>query len=563
MRLQQIKQLTKVNLIYANPQMIEKKRNKEAQTGTTSSIPPYMSVLLQSGFLLLVFLLLYGFMFAAIDFTKYPGMFTTYIVMFIVMALLQGFYLVYNLFYESKDLIHYLPLPFKGSEVFIAKLVVLALMISPYLIPILALFILLGQDAEQFIIVSIVVSLLLFLLLMLVVFFFSVVLVHLITKLAFFRKNKQAVTTTLYALSSLGMVAVIFFISSMKPGSEIAYGQVIPDNRVIPFIRVFHQILLNPFSLNAWFGIFLWIVLLAILALIVFKWVVPGFYQEDETDVRERQKKRKIPKKTIFSQNTVKSSEKKKEESIRLEKHPVSVNRTLWKYNFGLIQDGTLIMQHLSSSIVFPIILLGPMIMDGIYLGDITLRYWAFVFFAGFIYAFLTLNAISIVGVIISLDRENFMYLKSLPFSMKNYLKQKFLFAFVAEAVLPLILGIVFISIAKVPLLLGILFLAGIMIGLFVLCHYYFARDFRLLELEWQNLTELFSRGGGNFIQVISIFGSFIVGILSVVLIASLINILPPAGQTIVSVLTAAIPVVACIGVAKWYKEQFWSRFND
>ena len=171
MRLQQIKQLTKVNLIYANPQMIEKKRNKEAQTGTTSSIPPYMSVLLQSGFLLLVFLLLYGFMFAAIDFTKYPGMFTTYIVMFIVMALLQGFYLVYNLFYESKDLIHYLPLPFKGSEVFIAKLVVLALMISPYLIPILALFILLGQDAEQFIIVSIVVSLLLFLLLMLVSFF--------------------------------------------------------------------------------------------------------------------------------------------------------------------------------------------------------------------------------------------------------------------------------------------------------------------------------------------------------------------------------------------------------
>lgn len=563
LRLQHIKQLTKVNLIYANPQMIEKKRNKEAKSGKTSSIPPYMSVLLQNGILLLVFLLLYGFMFAAINFTQYPGMFTTFIMMFIVMALLQGFYLVYNLFYESKDLAHYLPLPFKGSEVFTAKLVVLALMILPYLIPILALFIMLGQDAGQLMLVSIVTSLLLFLLLMIVVFFFSVVLVHLITKLSFFRKNKQAVTTILYALSSLGMVAVIFFISSMGPGAEIANGQVMPDYRVIPFIHIFHKILLNPISATAWLGILLWIALLAVLALLVFKWVVPGFYREEEGIVSSKPNKSKNQQKTVFSLNKISTSNKTNANSAASAGHPTSVNRTLWKYNFGLMQDGTLIMQHLSSSIIFPILLLGPAITNGVYLEDLTFHYWALSFFAGFVYAFLTLNAISIVGVIISLDRENFIYMKSLPFSMKNYLKQKFLFAFVAEAILPLILGIVFIFITKVPFLLGVLFLIGIIIGLFVLCHYYFARDFRLLNLEWQNLTELFSRGGGNFSQVISIFGCFIIGILAIVLIGVLLNVLPPAWQTIVSVLTAAVPIVLCIVATKWYKERFWSRFTD
>lgn len=380
------------------------------------------------------------------------------------------------------------------------------------------------------------------------IIFFSVILVHLITKLAVFRKNKQAVTTTLYTLSSLGMTAVILFISSMDQEADIPYGQVLPDYRVILFVQSFHQVLLNPLSLNAWFGIFLWVALLAILALIVFKSAVPGFYREEELDVRARQKKAK---------------NQQKDHSTGLEKPLISVNRTLWKYNFGLIQEGTLIMQHLSSSIVFPvIILLGPIFTNRIYLGDMTLQYWALFFFAGFAYASLTLSATSIIGVIISLDRENFMYLKSLPFSMKNYLKQKFLFAFIVETLIPLILGIVFIFIAKLPLLLGVLFLAGLIIGIFLLCHHYFARDFRLLYLEWQNLTELFNRGG-VFIQFVSLFSSLIIGLISILLINYFLNNLTPIWQTIVSVLTAAIPILACVSTVKWYNKRFWSHLSD
>ena len=145
---------------------------------------------------------------------------------------------------------------------------------------------------------------------------------------------------------------------------------------------------------------------------------------------------------------------------------------------------------------------------------------------------------------------------------MKNYLKQKFLFAFILETLIPLILGIVFIFIAKLPLLLGVLFLAGLIIGIFLLCHHYFARDFRLLYLEWQNLTELFNRGG-VFIQFVSLFSSLIIGLISILLINYFLNNLTPIWQTIVSVLTAAIPILACVSTVKWYNKRFWSHLSD
>lgn len=561
MRLHHILELTKANLIYANPQMIEKKRNKEAKTGQRSKVAPHMTVLLQSGFLLLVFLLIYGFMFSAIDFSQYPGMFTTLTLLFIVMALLQGFYVVYNLFYESKDLIHYLPLPFKGSEVFLAKLTVLALMMLPYLIPILGLFIMLGQDAGHPFLLSLIASVPLFILLTVVVFFFSVVLVHLITKLAVFRKNKQLVTTVLYSASSFGMIAVIFYLSSMDP-SSVEVGQVAPDTTVIPFIHFFYALLLDPSDLTAWLGLGLWIALLAALMLIVFKWVVPGFYREEEiVSVKSSKQSSTSQTSTHHLQHLEKTTGKKK--TAASHQHPVSVNRTLWKYNLGLIQDGTLIMQHISSSILFPIFLLGPMVLNGLYLGELSLNYWALFFFGGFVYAFLTLNAISIVGVIISLDRENFQYMKSLPFSMKNYLKQKFLFAFVIELSLPLVLGLLLIFIAKVPLLLGFLFLSGMVIGIFTLCQYYFARDYRLLDFEWQNLTELFNRGGGNFAQFISIFGSFFIGFIVILFLGLLFTTLSSIGQLLLSLLIVLIPFIASCLLTIRYQKRFWSQFND
>ena len=549
MRMKQMVELAKVNMIYANPQMIEKRRNKEAKTGKASKISAYMYILGQNVLLLVLFLFLFGFMFSTIELAQYPGMFTSFMATIVLMALLQGFYLIFNLFYDSKDMVHYLPLPFKASEVFAAKVSVLVFMLLPYLIPLWILFILLGLNAGNALLLLLPGSLILFLLVMAVVLAFSIVLVHLITKLPVFEKHKQMVTTGLYALSSIGMVVAVYFLSNRATTSIEMSAGTIPDMGVIPFVDAFHHIFLVPGSLEAWMGIFGWVLVLAVLSFVVFKWVIPSVYQAEQTF-------------SVESSSSSKKQVKIKGSGVAAQPSR-SVNQTLFKYHLGLIQDGTLMMQFLSSKLLLPLVVIGPTLFNGPNLATIPTLFWPVFFFAGLIYTFLTLNAVSIVGVIISLDRENFLYLKSLPFSMEQYLRQKFLFAFGIELILPVLLAIALMVFFQVPLLFGVLFLAGLVVGTLVLSHYYFVRDYRLLDLEWQNLTELFSRGAGTWIQVISIFITVFFGILAVVAVSLILLSLPPLGQILFSAVIVLVPLALSFALLFSYKKTFWKQFEE
>lgn len=546
MRLKQVTELIKVNMVYANPQMIEAKRNKEAKKGTPSSSPAYMSLVWQNLLMLGLFLFLFGMLFRNINLSQYPGMFTTSTGMFVLMALLQGFYIVYNLFYESRDLVHYLPLPFKEGEIFTAKLVVLLFMMLPYMLPIWMLFFFLGFSSGKAILPLIPGSFLLFVLLTLVVFAFAIVLVHFITKLPVFHKNKQVVTTGLYALSSFGMIAVIFFMSNMEPDEMEMTGQALPDVQVLPFVDVFYDMLVTPADLNAWLGLAGWAALLAVLALVVVKWVIPTFYQEDTSGTTEAAQSGKA----VTSQKKMATETK-------------SVNQTLLKYHLGLIQDGTLIMQFLSAKVLLPVIAIGPNLVNGVNLENTPMKLWPVFFFAGFVYTFLTLNAISIVGVIISLERENFLYIKSLPFSLSRYLRFKFVFAFVIEWIIPAALALFFILFARVPLVLGVLFMLGLTLGTLTVSHFYFVRDYRMLHLDWQNLTELFNRGGGTFLQALIIFGSVFGGVLAVVLVTMVLLFSPPVWQQVVGTAVVVLPLLLSIGLLVKYKKTFWPQFEN
>lgn len=565
MRLQQVVELTKVNLLYANPQLIEKKRNKEGKSGRASAISGPMSVLMSSLFILVLFMFLYGFMLVSMDFSQYRGFFTIYVMMFSVMTILQGFYIIYNLFYESKDLEHYLPLPFVGSEIFAAKLVVVVLTVAPYLAPAAVIFYMTGRDTGSGILLSLLNAFLLFLLLMLVVFLLAVVFVHFITKLAFFQKNKKVATTVLYALSSIGMVAVIFFISNMTTDIDYGDGAVLSDYQPVPLVVGFYEAASQPFSLAGLQGMIFWLALLAVLGFFLYKWVIPGIYRasNEGTAVKGEKRKSKSAERASSGREPQRKAISKTAGKTVAAQQPRSVNQTLWKYNFGLIQDGTLMMQFLSSNIILPIFLIGPIFLNGLTLDQAPLYFWGLFFIAGFFYNFLTLNSISVVGVIISLDRENFLYMKSLPFSMRNYLRQKFLFAFFLQAVLPFIIATVLLVMAKAPLLLLFCFLCGLLAGLFTMCQFYFVRDYRFLNLDWQNLTELFGRGGGNFVQALIIFGTTIVGALVVTGFAFLLLSLGPIGRIVASLLMVLLPLSAAAALTYRYQKKFWPQFDE
>ena len=549
MRIKQMMELAKVNMIYANPQLIEKRRNKEAKKGTASKISAYGYILGQNILLLAIFIFLFGLLFSSIDLVQYPGMFTTFIGTLILMTVLQGFYLIFNLFYDSKDLAHYLPLPFKASEVFTAKVSVLIFMLLPYLAPVWILFILLGLDAGNLLLLLVPASLILFLLMMAIVLGFSIVLVHFITKLPFFKKHKQGVITGLYSVSSIGMVVSVYFLSNRATASIETTQGMFSDMSVLPFLGVFHQIFVVPEKAANWLGLLGWVIVLAMLVFVAFKWVVPSFYQSEQTI-------------SVTPSNGPKQQTKVKEGRVAAQR-PATVNQTLFKYNFGIIQDGTLIMQFLSSKLILPLVVIGPVLFNGFDLATVPVLLWPVFFFAGLMYTFLTLNAVSIVGVIISLDRENFLYLKSLPFSMAQYLRQKFLFAFGIELIIPVLLTIVLMVFLQIPLLFGALFLAGLIVGTLTLSHYYFVRDYRLLDLEWQNLTELFSRGAGTWIQVISIFITMFFGVLAVMAISLVILALPPVGQMLFSIAMVLVPLALSAGLLIKYKKTFWKQFEE
>ncbi|HFP8402558.1 TPA: ABC transporter, partial [Enterococcus faecium] len=103
----QLLELIRVNLLYVNPQLTNKAREK-GKKGKRLTI----YLLSQNLFSGLIFLLIYGFAMFAMNFVKLPGFFTYYVALFGMLGLTQSISVIYNIFFEGNDLQVFLPLPF-------------------------------------------------------------------------------------------------------------------------------------------------------------------------------------------------------------------------------------------------------------------------------------------------------------------------------------------------------------------------------------------------------------------------------------------------------------------
>jgi len=110
----------------------------------------------------------------------------------------------------------------------------------------------------------------------------------------------------------------------------------------------------------------------------------------------------------------------------------------------------------------------------------------------------------------ISLERENFSYLKVLPFDMKAYLRLKFWYLFLIQSILPLLIFVV------VNLLLGTHWLSLLVMVLVWISNclawsiWGFQRDNRLLVTNWSNVTELFNRSNNTLKTIIAFLILFV-----------------------------------------------------
>ena len=98
----------------------------------------------------------------------------------------------------------------------------------------------------------------------------------------------------------------------------------------------------------------------------------------------------------------------------------------------------------------------------------------------------------------ISLERENFEYLRSLPVDFKRYLFMKFWLLYLVQSILPVILLVgVCLYFGVHPLAILAMLLIWVVTTI-PICIRDYVKDFQNFSTNWTNITELMTRHRGN-----------------------------------------------------------------
>ena len=522
-----------VSLLYTNPQYTDQARRKGK-----SGKKLIQAIVMQYVMLALIFTVLYGFMLFTVDFSKMPGFFTMYVGLFGLLAMSQGVSVIYNVFFESKDLEAYLPLPFRQSEIFVSKILAVTLTVVPYVLPLFVLFSLTAWQAGNWLVFSIVSGLLAFVLLLGILLFICSLIVLGLTRTKVFQKHKKLMTTGLMVLTTVLSIVGILFMQFSGNTSNIEQGiEVLDRTPFIPLLPV-HWAITNPFSQSGLLGWGLLIGLFMILAFTIKIFFLPRLYEQ------------------LMNVSTLETFKKKKQ------KIGQTTPQLLRSYNWQLIKEPGVAMQIFSSSVIIPIVMLisfGSVLNQIAGSGMLPNRLVGVVFVSGVFLAYLSCNQASFVANFISLDRENYDFICTLPLSKKAYLKEKFLIGFLIQVIISggtILAASLFL---KLSLLLTIFGVLGATLGSFVMSLIYFARDYRLLLTNWTSVTQLFQRGGGTILMSIFIaLGTIIGGIL--IGGYAFATYLYPFWPLLLSVMSGVLLVSG--GIVYYYKRKFWDQLD-
>lgn len=522
----QLKTLIRLNLLFLNPQITDRLRKKGKKDKKL-----IRAIATQYIYSALLFIVVYGMTMLSVPFDRMPGYFTFYTALFGILALSQGVSTVYNIFFESRDLAGYLPLPFRQKDIFLSKMLVVSLSVVPFVLPLLLVFILTAWRSGVFPIVAILIAVLLFVGFLIVIFELCSLIVFGLTKLTLFKKHKKLMISLLLFLSTGIAIIGILLINGqnqMKSSDEVV------DHGVFPLFLPLFEMMHAPWRLQ---GIIAWAGLVALIALLggIIKWTIfPKLYEQ------------------LLDASPGISHEKRKQ------KEKQTVNRLLITYNLQLMKDPNLMMQVFMNSLIMPLIFIISLGISGRFsLANIGNQFFIVFLVAGMILAFLITNSTSFVAIFISLDKENFPYIVALPLSMKRHLRIKFFFGWLIQLGGLVIFSIIGTLMFQLPLILAFSFFLGSVGSSYLFSEYYFWRDFRLMELGWTNATQLFSRGSGTIGMMFVMFGGLIGGTLLIGATIAGVLLLSPLYTTLV---VGSLFIVSLI-VSEWhYQRQYWAK---
>lgn len=478
MRLKVIKKLVDINILYsskeANLANLRKKQAKNPGEKVNVSARVLSSYIFSS-LLLLIFFSNIAFRF---PFEESPVHFSFMVAIFLVLAFSTSFTAFYNVFYESKDLASYRPYAFKESEIIIAKGLSVLLPALTGIVSILAYFLALYIRLAPSLWLGLPLMLLSLALLFVSVTLVMVVAVHFLAQTRVFRKYQSIFSNVMIGIGVLIPLLFVFFLQSTS-GSIVDRVRDIPP--LLYPIHLFYKIAVEPFSTEALVGLLAWITLTVFLLYLTKKKVLPHFYDVILLNSEEKVKKERRSKERI-------STTKK------------GFFRMVLRYNLSLLGQGTGVVTVLFTSAFLPYLMMIGLISkirDSQIVPDIHPPYWLPLFFIALFIAVVNNNITSLPSIALSLERENFDFLKSLPFDFARYVKVKFWIIFAVQSFLPILtlLGLSLylgLPILSMIYLLVVWTLASVILS----CHHYF-KDVKNLSTNWSSITDLVNRSNG------------------------------------------------------------------
>lgn len=529
MRFNRILTLVKTNLIFATqPAQLQNYRKKQVKN-PSKPVNVAMKTLMQQ----LLFAVMFGALFGipgAISGRSYsPLQFASTVFLFLMILISQALPAIYNVFYESKDFESYLPYAFTELEVILGKSLSIVVATLQGFLPIVMLFGIHVYFSGGNFLFTIPIALMGALVLSATVYVLMFLLCFFLAKIPLFRKYQSVIANILIFGISLGAIIGYQLIMTKSMINAVFTGEM---PAFLQPVLAFYNAILNPFDMRFYPMIgFVILVFVAILLLVKFI-VLPNFYQ-------------------AVSQTSSSNVKVERVKEMELDGNKLST-KFMIRYTLRQLMEGSVLTQTIIAAGILPYLLLLPTVLnfssgptEFSFMNFLNLNtFLPFAMLITFI-AFFNTGGNNLLAVGISLERENYYYLKVLPFDMHEFLERKFWILFVIQSAIPVVLMTVICTALRLPIYmtLGIILSWGIIsLGL---SRWGYARDLKLFTPTWTNVIELLNRmrsGVKSVIFVLVLFG-FIFGAIY------LLIHLPEWNRTFVWVITIAY-VVLILGLS-------------
>ncbi|MEN4358816.1 ABC transporter permease, partial [Streptococcus pyogenes] len=355
-------------------------------------------------------------------------------------------------------------------------------------------------------------------------------------------RKRKLISTIMMFVSTFGAFVLIFAINISNNKRTMMDG-VFTDYPTIPYFKGFYDVVQAPFATAALLNF--WLPLLLILAMVygIVTKVMPTYYRE-----------------AFYISNENKAKQTKK--PVNRPHQNQSLAQLLRKHHLLTLQNATLLTQTYLMPLMYVMLFIGPSLSRGTgFFKHISSDYFGVALLFGVSLGVMCATPTSFIGVGISLEKDNFTFIKSLPITLKKFLLDKFCLLVGLQLIVPMVIYLVFgLFVLHLHPLLTLAFCLGYALSLIVQGELMYRRDYRLLDLKWQDMTQLFTRGDGQWLTMGLIFGNLIVaGVLGfgAVIIANIIQ-----QPLLISILLSCL-ILMVLGLAQlWIQKTFWKSLE-